>query len=82
MEGDDVLWLSDLGEEENQGKTTIQARQDNELREEFSQGLASENIQSYSSKLKKNIGSKGRKPLRELPSINDGVASRTRSRKK
>ena len=82
VEGDDVLWLPELGEDENHEKAAINARQSNELREEFSQGLASENIESYSSKLKMNVGGKGRKSLWELPNINDGVASRTRSRRK
>ena len=70
-----------LGEDENQEKVAINARQGGELKVEFSPGIADESSESYSSKLKMNVGGKGRKPLRELPLINEAVASRTRSRK-
>ena len=79
VEGDDVLWLPGIGEDEVQGKIDINAGKGDELKVEFSPSTTSE---SYASKLKRNVGGKGRKPLQELPLDNEAVASRTRSRGK
>ena len=81
IEGDDVLWIPGVGEDEIQGKIDINAGQGDELKVEFSPSIAGENSESYASKLKMNVGGKGRKPLQELPLDNEAVASRTRSRK-
>ena len=79
-----MLWLPGIGEDEVQGKIDINAGKGQhgkgkELKVEFSKSTTSE---SYASKLKRNVGGKGRKPLQELPLDNEAVASRTRSRGK
>ena len=81
IEGDDVLWLPGLGEGENQGNIAINAKHGSELKVEFSQGISGKGNDSYSSKLKMNVGGKAKKPPRELPHSEGAVASRTRSRK-